>query len=143
MKNLLNEDRLVTALRFSLAVVFVWFGVLKIFGFNPVYDLVHSVFPFLADGYGLVALGVFETLIGIFLAINRARVITRTLLVLHLLGTFLTFITGFEVVFQPYFPVLSLAGEFVVKNAVLAIAGVITLLHRHSATPEAVPQLRK
>ena len=44
---------------------------------------------------------------------------------------FLTFITGFGIVFQPYFPVLSLAGEFVIKNAVLAIAGLVTLLHQH------------
>ena len=128
------EDVLVSALRFSLALVFVWFGLLKIFGFNPVYDLVHSVFPFLASGYGLIGLGVFEAAIGALLVLGRFRVATHTLLVLHLLGTFLTFISGFEVVFQPYFPVLSLAGEFVVKNAVLAVAGLVTLLHHHNTS---------
>ena len=127
------ESALITALRFGLALIFVWFGVLKIFGFNPVFDLVHSVTPFLSSGKGLILLGVFETLIGIGLAVNKLRALTHVLLILHLSGTFITFITGIEVVFQPYFPVLSLGGEFVLKNLILAISGLVVLLHGSSA----------
>ncbi|MDP3795393.1 MAG: hypothetical protein Q8R13_05770 [bacterium] len=123
------EDLAVFALRLSLALVFIWFGVLKIFGFNPVFDLIAVVTPALASGAGLAALGVFETAIGLALALNRARFIIHTLLVLHLLGTFIVFVTGFDIVFAPYFPVLSLDGEFVVKNAVLVAAGLTVLLH--------------
>ena len=124
------EDTLVTALRYALALIFVWFGLLKIFGYNPVFDLIDAVTPFFAEGVGLVLLGIFETLIGIGLALNRVRPVVHALLLLHLAGTFLTFITGLDIVFRPHFPILSLDGEFVVKNSVLAIAGLVVLLHQ-------------
>jgi len=124
------EDRLVVVLRFTLALIFIWFGLLKVAGYNPVSALVSSVSPFLATGVGLTLLGTFETLIGVGLLLNRARLLVHTLLVLHLAGTFLTFFTGLEVVFSPHFPILSLDGEFVVKNLVLATAGLLVLLHQ-------------
>ena len=125
-----SEDRLVLILRFSLAIIFIWFGLLKVAGYNPVLELVASVSPWLSVGVGLIVLGIFETLIGIGLLVNRARLLAHGLLVGHLLGTFVTFITGFSVVFSPYFPVLTLDGEFVVKNLVLATAGIVVLLHQ-------------
>lgn len=124
------EDRLITVLRFTLALVFIWFGLLKVAGYNPVNALITSVSPFMASGVGLVLLGSFETLIGVGLLVNRARLLVHTLLLLHLTGTFLTFFTGLEVVFNPHFPILSLDGEFVVKNLVLATAGLLVLLHQ-------------
>ncbi|MEK7579269.1 MAG: DUF417 family protein [Patescibacteria group bacterium] len=123
------EDKIVVILRYSLAIIFVWFGLLKIFGFNPVFDLINAVMPTLAVPPGLIFLGVFETAIGIGLLVNKARPIVHVLLLLHLAGTFLSFIMGTEIVFQPHFPILSLAGEFVIKNMTLAIAGLVVLLH--------------
>jgi|SRR3989338_886413 len=125
----LYEKKLFTLLRYSLAFVFVWFGVLKIAGFNPVFDLINAVMPLAASGPGFIALGVVETLIGMGLFLNRARFFIHSLLLLHLSGTFLTFIVGTDIVFVPYFPVLSLAGEFVVKNLVLAVSGLVVLAH--------------
>lgn len=102
------EHWLFISLRLALAIIFIWFGVLKIFGFNPVYDLIyHSMAPILATGAGLVVLGVFETVLGLLLLFNRYIHVTHLLLVVHLLGTFSTFIFGWNVVFDPYFPVLS------------------------------------
>lgn len=123
------EDGLILALRLALGTIFVWFGILKVLGYNPVFDLVASVTPFLASGVGLSILGWFEVALGVSLLINRWRTVTHTLLVLHLSGTFLTFVMGPEIVFQPAFPILSLAGEFVVKNMILMLAGIIVLLH--------------
>ena len=124
------EDHLIVLLRWSLALVFIWFGLLKVWGYNPVSDLIAAVSPFLASGVGLVLLGIFETAVGVGLIVNRFRVFVHLLLVFHLIGTFLTFFTGLSVVFDPHFPVLSLDGEFVVKNLVLATAGLLVLLHR-------------
>jgi len=132
-----HERYALTTLRLTLAVIFVWFGLLKIFGFNPVYDLVHhSLVPFLADGTGLIVLGIVETLIGLLLFSNKLLTLTHTILFLHLLGTFSTFIFGWHIVFDPYFPVLSLPGEFVIKNMTLAVAGIVILLlekHRRAS----------
>jgi len=124
------EHLLVTTLRFTLALIFVWFGALKVLGFNPVFDLItNSAMPFLAEGYGLVILGVVEVLIGLLLVLNRALLFTHTIVVLHLLGTFSTFIFGWNLMFDPYVPVLSFEGEFVIKNMTLAIAGLVVLVH--------------
>jgi putative oxidoreductase len=124
------EHFLIMLLRCSIALIFVWFGALKVVGYNPVFDLIHySLFPFLAQGVGLVILGVFEALIGVALLFNRAIVLTHLALLGHLLGTFTTFIFGWHVVFVPYFPVLSLDGEFVAKNLILAVAGLVVLIH--------------
>lgn len=124
------ENALVTTLRITLAIIFIWFGVLKMLGYNPVFDLVaNSALPFLATGYGLVALGVIEVFIGGMLLINRALLFTHMLVLFHLLGTFSTFVFGWNVIFDPYFPILSFDGEFVVKNMTLAIAGLVVLVH--------------
>ena len=124
-----HKKLIITLLRLSLALIFIWFGLLKVFGFNPVHSLIASVTPMLAEGNGLILLGAFETLIGIGLLVDKLRKITHILLVLHLSGTFLTFITGTTVVFQPYFPVLTLEGEFVLKNLTLALAGLAVLVY--------------
>lgn len=124
-----HENVAVTLLRWSLALIFIWFGLLKVAGYNPVFDLVYSVFPFMAAGTGLKLLGIFETLIGLGLFLNRWRLGIHIILLLHLAGTFLTFFTAPSVVFTPNFPILSLAGEFVIKNMALAIAGIVVLIH--------------
>ncbi len=124
------EDVLVHVLRVTIAIIFIWFGCLKIAGYNPVFDLVNfSIAPFLASGAGLLGLGIFEAAIGVLLLTNRFIVFTHILVFLHLLGTFSTFLFGWHVVFDPHFPVLSLDGEFVIKNMTLAIAGLVVLVH--------------
>lgn len=108
----------------------MWFGILKILGYNPVFDLIYnSVIPALAHGHGLVILGVVEAFIGLMLFINRALLFTHCIVLFHLVGTFSTFIFGWHVVFSPQFPILSLDGEFVIKNMTLAIAGLVVLVH--------------
>ena len=124
------EDVLIRVLRISIAIIFVWFGLLKISGHNPVFDLVqYSLMPLFAAGTGLMVLGVVEVVIGILIVTNRFLLFTYTVMLLHLAGTFSTFIFGWHVVFSPYFPILSLGGEFVVKNVVLIIAGLVILVH--------------
>ncbi|MEX0932302.1 MAG: DUF417 family protein [Parcubacteria group bacterium] len=125
-----HHDKLVTVLRLSLATVFMWFGALKVAGFNPVFDLIHhSMAPFLAYGTGFLVLGLFEVLIGFLLLTNRMLGPTHLFLFLHLLGTFSVLFFGWNVIFNPSFPVLSLQGEFVVKNIVLVSAGLVVLAH--------------
>ncbi len=122
-------DALMVALRLGLALIFIWFGALKVFGFNPVFDLIYySMVPAFAHGVGLLWLGVAELCIGVMLVINRALIFTHLVLLGHLIGTFSTFLFGWHVIFDPYFPVLSLSGEFVVKNMVLAISGLVVLV---------------
>lgn len=125
-----HNHTLINALRISLGLVFFWFGALKIIGYNPVYEIVYASFPFLASGTGNVILGAVETLIGAGLLLNVFTLVTHSALILHLLGTFSVFLLGSDLMFNPYFPVLTLSGEFVFKNAVLVVAGLVVLGHK-------------
>ncbi|MDO8574476.1 MAG: DUF417 family protein [bacterium] len=126
------ENKLIIALRVSLGLIFFWFGTLKVFGLTPVAEVVGIVSPFLAGGTGIIILGAVEVLIGICLMFNWFQKTSLVALVLHLLGTFLVFIMGPEMMFQPVFPVLTLAGEFVFKNIVLVIGGLVVLCYKPS-----------
>lgn len=117
----------VVAMRVALGVIFLWFGLLKFYSPNPVYELLKATFSFLADPPGIYFLGALEVLIGLGLIINIFPKLTHKVLILHLLGTFATFFISPGIMFNPHFPFLTLAGEFVIKNLALAIGGLIVL----------------
>ncbi len=113
-------------LRISLGVVFVWFGALKFSAATPVGDLVAHTVPFLPAHWFVPALGGFEVLVGVGLLIGRRLGIVAALMVAHLTGTFLVLVTQPDVAFQHGDPLmLTMAGEFVVKNVVLISAGLV------------------
>lgn len=122
-------EQSVALLRIALGVIFFWFGALKLAGYNPVYEIVHASFPFLADGIGNLFLGGLEALIGLALIGNFFPKTAHAALILHLLGTFSVFLTAPQMMFAPHFPFLTLAGEFVVKNLSLAMGGIVVILY--------------
>ncbi|MEX2472375.1 MAG: hypothetical protein WEA34_09365 [Gemmatimonadota bacterium] len=56
----------VRLLRISIAIVFVWFGALKLFDLSPAADLVRATVYWLPGDVFLPILGVWEVLIGLF-----------------------------------------------------------------------------
>ena len=71
-------------------------------------------------------------MIGVAVICNIFPKITHAILILHLLGTFSVLVTAPRLMFDPYFPMLTLAGEFVIKNLVLATGGIVVILyHMH------------
>ncbi len=122
-------ERSIALLRIALGIIFFWFAMLKLSGFNPVYDIVYASFPFLASGIGNLFLGGLEAVIGVALLLNIFPRTTHAILILHLLGTFGVFITAPQIMFSPSFPMLTLAGEFVVKNLSLAMSGIVVILY--------------
>lgn len=127
MAKWISLERSVFLLRIALGVTFIWFGALKLSGSNPVFDIVYASYPMLAEGIGNTILGIFEVVIGLGLMFEFFPVLTHIALAGHLLGTMLVFVLGPEVVFDPHFPFLTLAGEFVFKNVVLLMAGFVIL----------------
>lgn len=122
------ERLCVPLLRISLGVVFVWFGALKLTWTTPVADLVADTVPILPDDVFVTALGAFEVLIGAALLIGRWILAAAALMIMHLGGTFLVLVTQPEVAFQGGNPLLlTMTGEFVVKNLVLITAGIVVI----------------
>jgi uncharacterized membrane protein YkgB len=116
----------VTTLRISLAVVFIWFGALKVFGVSPVVDLVASTVYWVDPDWFVPALGVVEILVGIGLAARRWLRLVLLVLAGQMVGTFLVFVLLPEIAFQDGNPLkLTVEGEFVIKNLVLLAAGMV------------------
>ena len=69
--------------RVSLAIVFVWFGLLKIIGHSPVTDLVAQTMQWLHAPTGLLILllGILEMVLGVGLLVGRGAVLRVTLLI--------------------------------------------------------------
>jgi putative oxidoreductase len=113
-------------LRLSLAVVFLWFGGLKIFGVTPVADLVAKTVYWLDPQWVVPLLGILEVVVGVGLLLRRALRLVLALFVLQMLGTFLVLIVQPEIAFQGSNPLLlTTEGEFVIKNLVLLSAGLL------------------
>ena len=120
-------------LRVSLALVFLWFGVLKLTGDSPVLALVSATVPWV-DSYLLMhLLGAVEVLLAVGLLLGRVQRFVLLALAGHLSGTFLTFFMAPQLLIQHGEPFLLTAdGEFVLKNLVLISA---TLLLAARARP--------
>jgi uncharacterized membrane protein YkgB len=111
-------------LRLSLGIVFVWFGLLKVIGVSPVFDLASHIVYWLPSELFVPLLGILEMTIGVGLLSGKALRIILSLLFLQLAGTFLVLIILPEAAFQGGNPLfLTTEGEFVIKNLVLIAAG--------------------
>jgi uncharacterized membrane protein YkgB len=115
------------ALRIALGVVYVWFGALKLTSAPPVAQLVRESIPFVTAPHWLVpALGIFELAIGLCLIFRIAPLVVLPLFLGHLVGTFSVLVVQPGVAFEHGDPLLlSMTGEFVVKNLVLLAAGIV------------------
>lgn len=114
-----TPDRL---LRWSLGIVYLWFGALKFTNLSPVLELVRRTNPALATVPLYCGLAVFELGLGVLLFAGIWQRWTAVAAILHLTGTFGLLISSPRTVFQPSFPFLTMEGEFVVKNLVLLAA---------------------
>jgi len=113
-------------LRGALATVFNWFGLLKLLGRSPVTELVAKTVYWFPPDIFIPCLGIWELLVGLGLLFTIALRWTIVLLWLHLAGTFLVLIVRPEMAFQGGNPfLLTMVGEFVVKNLVLIAAGLV------------------
>jgi putative oxidoreductase len=120
-------DRIgVPLLRISLGVVFLWFGLLKIFDVSPVSSLVAKTIYWFDPDLVVPALGAVEVFVGACLLAGRLMRIALPLLVLQMAGTFLVLVLLPGVAFRDGNPLLlTVEGEFVVKNLVLLSAGLV------------------
>ncbi|OGX27090.1 MAG: hypothetical protein A2787_04810 [Omnitrophica WOR_2 bacterium RIFCSPHIGHO2_01_FULL_48_9] len=112
-------------LRISLGIIFVWFGLLKSLGHSPVNDLVaRTVYWFDPDVF-IPILGWWEVLIGFFFLFHRLIRVAVFLLFLQIGGTFLPLVLLPEVCFQKFPFVLTMEGQYIVKNLLIISAAIV------------------
>lgn len=113
-------------LRVSLAVVFIWFGLLKVLDVTPVTELVAETVYWVDPDWFVPLLGWVEIAVGVGLLFDRALRAVLPLFLVQMAGTFLVLVLQPEVAFQDgnIFK-LTVEGEFVIKNLVLLSAGLV------------------
>jgi len=118
------------ALRVSLAVIFIWFGILKPLGVSPAGPLVRATvgwMPLLSPDTWVAVIGWWEVLIGVTFLFHRTARIAIALLALQMGGTLLPLVLLPDVTFQPgRFPyVPTIEGQYIIKNLIIISAALV------------------
>ena len=118
------------ALRYSLAVIFIWFGLLKPFGLSPAEGLIIQTvdwMPLLAAETWVAVIGWWEVAIGVLFLFRPTLRFAIGLLALQMVGTFMPLVILPSVTFQdgrvPYG--LTLEGQYIVKNLLIISAALV------------------
>ena len=109
-------------MRYSIALIFIWFGLLKPLGMSPEEELIKRTVYWVSPQVFLPVLGWWEVTIGLCLLYRPLIRVALLLLLLQLPGTMLPLILLPEICFtHPPFG-LSLEGQYIVKNIFLVSA---------------------
>jgi uncharacterized membrane protein YkgB len=114
-----------TVLRIALAVVFIWYGLLKPFGMSPAAELVRKTVYFVPPDVFIPILGWWEVAIGVGLLIRSLNRMAIFLLFLQMPGTLLPLVLLPEVCFTHVPWGLTMEGQYIIKNAVLIGAALV------------------
>ena len=124
----LMSDYGVHLLRWAIAIVYLWFGGLKLIDASPASELVVQTVFWLPPRIALLFIGGWEVLIGIGLLFTHPLVMRATLFLLWLqiAGTFQVFFLLPQVAFQGGNLLLpTLEGQYAIKNLVLITGGLV------------------
>jgi uncharacterized membrane protein YkgB len=118
------------ALRLSLGIIFIWFGILKTIGLSPaeglVLDTVDWMPIFTAESW-LVIIGWWEVVIGICFLFKSTLRVAIGLLAMQMAGTLLPLFILTDVTWQtgsfPYAPTME--GQYIIKNLLIISAAIV------------------
>ena len=138
MKNIKTYDELdifitnfmskwgITFLRYSLGLIYIWFGILKPFGLSPAQELVeNTVYWFDNPKTFVPILGWWEVVIGLTMCIKPLIRVSIFLLFIQMPGTFLPLILLPEVCFNNFPFGLTLEGQYIIKNLIIISAALV------------------
>jgi uncharacterized membrane protein YkgB len=112
-------------LRVGMGIVFFWFGALKFLGMSPAAALVVKTMSWLPIPGFIHILGVWEMTIGLCFIYKPLLRVALMLLFLHMPGTFLPIVLLPGEVFRAFPFVLTLEGQYIVKNLVVIAAAIV------------------
>lgn len=118
------------ALRLSLGIIFIWFGILKPLGISPAQPLVEDTvgwLPLLSPQAWVGVIGWWEVVIGVSFLFKPMTRLAIALLAMQMVGTFLPLVLLPEVTFQagrlPYGPTME--GQYIIKNLLIISAALV------------------
>ena len=120
----------IKALRISMGVIFIWFGILKPLGISAAQPLVEATvywMPFLSPAGWVSVIGWWEVVIGVFFLFPKTTRLAIGLLAMQMVGTFMPLVMLPEVTFQagriPYGPTIE--GQYIIKNLLIISAALV------------------
>ena len=121
----------ITLLRISVAIIYLWFGVLKFFpGMSPAQDLAARTIGVLSFGLvspttAVLMLATLETAIGLGLLVGRGLRIVLLLMLAQMAGTIspMLLFPSETFTWAPFAPTLE--GQYIIKNLVLIGAALV------------------
>ncbi|MEK6968683.1 MAG: hypothetical protein AABX51_08745 [Nanoarchaeota archaeon] len=125
-------------LRYSIAVVFIWFGALKVVGYSPASELAAKTVYWLDPGFFVPFLGCWEVLIGVCFLFRPFLRFGILILAPQMAGTFLPLVLLPQVVYQNGNILLpTLEGQYIIKNLVIISASMVIGAHVKDAEEKA------
>jgi len=112
-------------LRWSVAIVFIWFGGLKTVGMSPAQELVARTVYWVSPEVFIPVLGWWEVLIGLGLLFRPLARFAIALLFLQMPGTFLPLVLLPDICFTSVPFGLTIEGQYIIKNLVLISAAIV------------------
>ncbi len=122
-------------LRYSLAIIFIWVGLLKSFGMSLAADLVASTVYWFPPDVFVPILGWWEVVIGVGLLYRPLVRVALFLLFLQMPGTALPLLLLPDVCFSEFPIGLTLEGQYIIKNLTIISAAILIggTVRRHSS----------
>lgn len=125
--------------RFSIFLVYFWFGLLKILDLSPASPLVISLLertmPWIAPDAFLFTFGIIEVLIGILFLIPHFERLATFALVLHLVTTVMPLFLLPQIAWSGFL-VPTLEGQYIIKNILLVALAIVIFSHLKASRHE-------
>jgi uncharacterized membrane protein YkgB len=123
--------------RVAMAIVYFWFGILKLVGLSPANPMVQSLqaktLPFLSFDQFIILFALFEMLIGILFLVPKATRVVMVLFLGHMVTTTMPLVLLPQMTWQKAF-VPTMEGQYIIKNVVLiALAASVAMSFRRRA----------
>ena len=115
----------VPLLRYSIAIVFIWFGILKPLGISSAAELVARTVVWFSPDWFVSFLGWWEVVIGLTLLYRPTIRVSIFLLFLQMPGTMLPLFVLPDVCFTQIPFGLTMEGQYIIKNLVLISAALV------------------
>lgn len=121
--------------RFSIFVIYFWFGILKVASTSPANPLVSvllsKTMPFVSFEKFIIIFGIFEVLVGTILIIPHLERLGILLLILHLVTTVMPLFLLPEITWQGFLAP-TLEGQYIIKNILIVALAIGIFAHLHS-----------
>lgn len=119
----------IPAIRISFGIIFIWFGILKLFDVSSAESLLKTTvvwLPFVSPKFWLIIIGKREVIIGVTFLFYQTTKVAIALLFLQMFGTFMPLVLLPEITFQNgNILTPSLEGQYIIKNVMIISAALV------------------